>query len=76
MVQRYLQDDELKEFLYDDLVEMLNDAGELVVKEKAKLKDLELKFGSLQVSYEELKTPHENLKKTLLAYENKAKCGG
>ena len=55
---------------------MLNDASELVVKEKAKLKDLELKFDSLQVFYEELKTPHENLKKTLLAHENKAKCGG
>ena len=42
---------------------MLNDAGELVIKEKAKLKDLELIYGSLQTSYEELKTSHENLKK-------------
>ena len=37
-------DDELEEFSYDDLVDMLNDAGELVIKEKAKLKDLELKY--------------------------------
>ena len=28
-------DDELEEFSYDDLVDMLNDAGELVIKEKA-----------------------------------------
>ena len=62
---------------------MLNDADELVIKEKAKLKDLELKYDSLQASYEELKTSHENLKEThekfeephnsLLAHENKAK---
>ena len=61
---------------------MLNDAGELVTKEKAKLMDLKLKFDSLQTSYEELKISHENLKKThekfeethntLLAHENKA----
>ena len=76
-------DDELEEFSYDDLVDMLNDAGELVIKEKTKLKDLELKYGSLQASYEEIKTSHENLKETheklkeahntLLAHENKAK---
>ena len=34
---KVLQDDELEEFSYDDLVDMLNDAGELVIKEKAKL---------------------------------------
>ena len=56
-------DDELEEFSYDDLVDMFNDAGEFVIKEKAKLKDLELKYGSLQTSYEELKTSHENLKR-------------
>ena len=80
---KILQDDELEEFSYDDLVDMLNDAGELVTKEKAKLMDLKLKFDSLQTSYEELKTSHENLKETheklekahntLLAHENKAK---
>ena len=80
---KVLQDDELEEFSYDDLVDMLNDAGELVIKEKAKLKDLELKYGSLQASYEELKTSHENLKEThekleeahntLLDHKNKAK---
>ena len=43
---------------------MLTDAGEFVIKEKEKLKDLELKYGSLQSSYEELKTSHENLKET------------
>ena len=47
------------------------------------MKDLKLKFNSLQASYEELKTSHENLKEThekleeahntLLAHENKAK---
>ena len=59
-----LQDDKLEEFSYDDLVDMLNDADELVIKENAKLEDLELKYGSLQAFYEELKTSHENLKKT------------
>jgi DNA repair exonuclease SbcCD ATPase subunit len=54
-----------------------------MIKEKAKLRDLKLKFHSLQASYEELKTSHENLKEThekleeahntLLAHENKAK---
>ena len=29
---------------------MLTDAGELVIKEKEKLKDLELKYGSLKLS--------------------------
>ena len=42
---KILQDHELEEFSYDDLVDMLNDADELVIKEKAKLKDLELKYG-------------------------------
>ena len=51
-------DDELEEFSYDDLVDMLTDAGDLVIKER------ELKYGSLQASYEELKTSHENLKET------------
>ena len=59
---KILQDDELEKFSYDDLVDMLNDAGELVTKKKAKLNDLKLKFDSLQNSYEELKTSHENLK--------------
>ena len=36
-----LQDDELEEFSYDDFVDMLNNANELVIKEKTKLKDLE-----------------------------------
>ena len=54
-----------------------------MIKEKAKLKDLELKYGLLQASYEELKTSHENLKKTheklkethntLFDHKNKAK---
>src|SRR6185503_10497823 len=76
------QDGELDEFSYDDLVEMLNDADEFMTKEKAKLKDLKLKFTSLQDSYEELKTSHENLKEThekleeahntLLSHERKA----
>jgi hypothetical protein len=62
---------------------MLNDADEFMSKEKAKLRDLKLKFDSLQASYGELKTSHENLKETheklkeahntLLAHENKAK---
>jgi len=39
---------ELDEFTYDDLVEMLNDADEFMSKEKTKLKDLKLKFTSLQ----------------------------
>ena len=66
----------------DDLVEMLNDADEFMTKEKAKLKDLRLKFTSLQYSYEELNTSHENLKEThekleqahntLLSHERKA----
>ena len=43
---------------------MLNDADEFMTKEKAKLKDLKLKFTSLQDTYEELKTSHENLKET------------
>ena len=63
------QDGELDELSYDDLVEMLNDADEFMTKEKAKLKDLKLKFTSLQDSYEELKTSHENLKET---HERKA----
>ena len=58
------QDGELDELSYDDLVEMLNDADEFMTKEKAKLRDLKLKFTSLQDSYEELKTSHENLKET------------
>ena len=76
-------DDELEEFSYDDLVDMLNDAGNLVIKEKEKLKDLELKYSSLQASYEGLKTSHENLKETheklkeahntLLDHKDKAK---
>ena len=76
------QDGELDELSYDDLVEMLNDADEFMTKEKAKLKDLKLKFTSLQDSYEELKTSHENLKEThekleeahntLLSHERKA----
>ena len=80
---KVLQDDELEEFSYDNLVDMFNDAGELVIKEKAKLKDLELKYGSLQTSYEEVKTSHENLKETheklkeahntLLDHKDKAK---
>ena len=79
---KVLQDDELENFSYDDLVDILNDAGELVTKEKTKLKDLKLKFDSRQASYEELKTSHENLREThekleeahntLLAHENKA----
>ena len=32
---KVLQDDELEEFSYNDLVDMLNDAGELVIKEKS-----------------------------------------
>ena len=59
------QDGELDEFSYDDLVEMLNDADEFMTKEKAKLKDLKLKFTSLQNSYEELKTSHEISKKLM-----------
>jgi len=55
---KVLQDDDLEEFSYDDLIDMLTDAGDLVIKEKEKLKDLELKYGSLQASYEELKTSH------------------
>ena len=43
-VQQY---GELNELSYDDLVEMLNDADEFMTKEKAKLKDLKLKFTSL-----------------------------
>jgi len=67
---RVLQDDdELEEFSYDDLVDMLNDASNLVIKEKEKLKDLELKYGSLQASYEELKTSHENLKETHVKFK-------
>ena len=76
------QDGELDELSYDDLVEMLNDADEFMTKEKAKLRDLKLKFTSLQDSYEELKTSHENLKEThekleeahntLLSHERKA----
>ena len=54
--------DEIEEFSYDDLLDMLTDAGDLVIKEKERLKDLELKYGSLQASYEGLKTSHENLK--------------
>ena len=41
------QDGELDELSYDDLVEMLNDANDFIIKEKAKLKDLKLKFTSL-----------------------------
>ena len=52
------QDDELDELTYDDLVEMLNDTDQFMSKEKAKLKDLKLKFNLLQASYEELKTSH------------------
>ena len=69
-------DDELEEFSYDDLVDMLNDAGNLVIKEKEKLKDLELKYSSLQASYEGLNTSHEKLKEahnTLLDHKDKAK---
>ena len=47
---KVLQDDEFEEFSYDDLVDMLTDAGELVIKEKEKLRDLELKYGSLKLS--------------------------
>ena len=59
-----LQDDELEEFSYDDFVDMLTDAGELMFKEKEKLKDLELMYGSLQASYEELNNSHENFNET------------
>ena len=31
---KVLQEDELEEFSYDDLVDMLTDVGELVIKEK------------------------------------------
>ena len=48
---------------------MLNDADEFMIKEKTKLKDLKLKFTSLQDSYEELKTSHENLKETHKKFE-------
>ena len=50
---------------------MLNDADEFMTKEKAKLKDLKLKFTSLQDSYEELKTSHElmrSLRKLTIPY--------
>ena len=57
---KVLQDDELEEFSYDGLVDMLTDAGDLVIKENEKLKDLELKYGSLQAFYEELMTSQEN----------------
>ena len=69
-------DDELEEFSYDDLVDMLNDAGNLMIKEKEKLKDLELKYSSFQASYEGLKTSHEKIKvaqNTLLDHKDKAK---
>ena len=62
---------------------MLNDTDEFMSKEKAKWKDLKLKFTSLQASYEELKTSYKNIKETheklekahntLLAHENKEK---
>ena len=62
---------------------MLNDADEFMSKEKAKWKDLKLKFTSLQASYDELNTSYENIKEThekleeahntLLAHKNKAK---
>ena len=43
---------------------MLNDADEFMTKKNAKLRDLKLKFTSLQDSYVELKTSHKNLKET------------
>ena len=42
--ENVLQDGELDELTYDDLVEMLNDANKFMSKEKAKLKNLKLKF--------------------------------
>src|SRR6185312_9833097 len=39
-------------------------ADEFMTKKKAKLRDLKLKFTSLQDFYEKLKTSHENLKET------------
>jgi uncharacterized protein YoxC len=62
---KVLQDGELDELSYDDLVGMLNDTDEFMSKEKVKLRDLKLKFHSLQASYKELKTCHENLKKLI-----------
>ena len=44
--EKVLQDGELDELTYDDLVEMLNDVDEFMSKEKAKLKEVEIHLTS------------------------------
>jgi hypothetical protein len=47
---------------YDDLVAMVIKSDDKLRMEKSKLRDLDVKYVSLQNSFEELKTTHENLK--------------
>jgi hypothetical protein len=46
----------------DDLVAMVFESDDKLRMERSKLRDLEVKNVSLQNSFEELKTTHENLK--------------
>jgi hypothetical protein len=50
---------------YDDLVAMVIKSNDKLRMERSKLRDLELKNVSLQNSFEELKTTHENLKTSM-----------
>jgi hypothetical protein len=47
---------------YDDLVAMVIKFDDKLRKERSKLRDLDVKNASLQNSFEELKTTHENRK--------------
>jgi hypothetical protein len=49
-------------YSYDDLVRMLGEADDYMHKEKEKFRTLKDLYKALQVSFEELKTSHNNLK--------------
>jgi hypothetical protein len=49
-------------YSYDDLVRMLGEADDYMHKEKRKFRTLNELYKNLQVSFEELKTSHNNLK--------------
>jgi hypothetical protein len=51
-------------YSYDDLVKMLGEADDYMHKEKEKFRTLKDLYKNLQVSFEELKTFHNNLKKS------------
>jgi hypothetical protein len=60
-------DDDLDDdgYSYDDLVRMLGDADDYMHKEKEKFRTLMESYKNFQVSFEELKTSHNNLKRVV-----------